>query len=37
VTVGHDTAGQLGQQRAVEQVFLAVGDQRPGERDLDLG
>src|SRR5690606_36174373 len=38
VTVGHDTAAQLVEQAVVfEEVVLAVGDQRAGERDLDLG
>src|SRR5262249_56328366 len=36
VTVGHDTLGQLGQQRPVEQLCLAVFDQRAGECHLDL-
>ena len=37
VGIGHGPGGELVQQRLVQQVLLAVGDQRPGEGDLDLG
>ncbi len=36
VAIGDGAAAQLGEEIVIEQVLLAVGDQRAGEGDLDL-